>query len=387
MAERHADIVIVGAGIAGLWSFHHLKRMGYEVLLLENNAIGSGQTLASQGIIHSGLKYAFAGQINKLARSISAMPDLWRAALNGEEFVDLRQARVNASSQYLLIPKGGMGGLVKLVTKKALGRHVKDIPQEKWSPSLIESGFEGSAVFMGEPVLDIPSVIKALGSPFEDAIRKIDPSKDVIQFLKDHDISAKKVIFTAAESNHSIATQNGEDKGLKTQTRPLLMGLLKPAPFELYAHLVGTSDKPVATITTHRCADGTLCWYVGGAVAERDKDADPDQVYNAMKTAFQKYLPQVDFQAMHWATLPIDRIEGHSTTDKHLPDTPTIHEVGNSLYCWPTKLTFAPLLAAEIIKKLDRDKITPPADKMPVDWSFLPAAPYGTPPWEDAKWS
>ena len=90
------DIVIFGSGIAGLWLFNHLKAAGYDALLLESEAIAGGQSIASQGIIHSGLKYAFAGKINKLAQSISAMPDLWRAALQGDGVVDLSAARLNA---------------------------------------------------------------------------------------------------------------------------------------------------------------------------------------------------------------------------------------------------------------------------------------------------
>jgi len=48
------DIVIIGAGIAGLWAHYVLRSRGYNCLLLESKAIGAGQTLASQGIIHSG---------------------------------------------------------------------------------------------------------------------------------------------------------------------------------------------------------------------------------------------------------------------------------------------------------------------------------------------
>jgi len=129
MAEHKIDIVIIGAGIAGLWAFHRFKRMGYDVVLLESNAIGCGQTIASQGIIHSGLKYAFAGKINNLAQNISAMPDLWRAALRGEGDVDLSAASMSAESQYLMIPKGFMGELVKLVTKQALGNNVHEVPK------------------------------------------------------------------------------------------------------------------------------------------------------------------------------------------------------------------------------------------------------------------
>ena len=42
------DILISGAGIAGLWLFNHLKSAGYDVLLLERDSVGCGQTVASQ---------------------------------------------------------------------------------------------------------------------------------------------------------------------------------------------------------------------------------------------------------------------------------------------------------------------------------------------------
>ena len=78
MEELKADIVVFGSGISGLWTFHTLKQMGYNAVCLESHKIGSGQTIASQGIIHSGLKYVFGRQMNDLARWISTMPDRWR---------------------------------------------------------------------------------------------------------------------------------------------------------------------------------------------------------------------------------------------------------------------------------------------------------------------
>lgn len=384
MTKYHADIVIIGAGIAGLWTFNRLKRMGYDVLLLERNSIGCGQTIASQGIIHSGLKYAFAGKVNKLAQSISAMPDLWRKAMCGEGPVDISSATMSADSQYMLVPSGFMGGLVKLVTKKVLGGGVHEIAKKDWPEDIKQSGFKGSVIFMSEPVLNIPSVLRALAEPYKDSIRKIDDGVDTHEFLKAHNISADKVIFTAAATNHISAEKHGDGKGLKTQKRPLLMGMLKPAPYPLYAHLVGSSDKPVATITTHESKDGALVWYLGGSVAEREKEADPMDVYEAAKKGFAKYLPDMDLSAVKWATLPIDRVEGKSDTEGFMPDTPTIHSAGNTLYCWPTKLTFAPLLSDKIVKLLEDDGLK--SSEKSSDWSFLEGVDYTTAPWDEAEW-
>ncbi|MBK7361299.1 MAG: FAD-dependent oxidoreductase [Micavibrio sp.] len=111
MAGRDADIIIHGGGIAGLWTLARLKNLGYDALLVEPNAIGGVQTIASQGIIHSGLKYALSGKINALAREISAMPDVWREALNGNGPVDLSKAKRAAETQYMMIPKGVMGSI------------------------------------------------------------------------------------------------------------------------------------------------------------------------------------------------------------------------------------------------------------------------------------
>lgn len=385
MAARHTDIVIIGAGIAGLWTLNALRKRGYDALLLESASVGGGQSIASQGIIHSGLKYAFAGQINKLAQSISAMPDLWRAALRGEGDVDLSAARINASSQYLLIPSGFMGGLITLVTRKALGGNVHQCAEKDLPPTITGSGFKGSVVYMDEPVLDVPSAIRALAEPNAACIRHLDTPEDPLGFLARHDITAKRIIFTGAASNHAWAQRYDNASGLKTQHRPLVMAMMKPAPFELYAHLVGSSDKPVATITTHRAADGTLIWYLGGQVAERGLETSPAEVIRAAQNAITRYLPRADISAAHWATLPIERIEGNSTTQGWMPDTPTIHDTSDHYYCWPTKLTFAPLLARRILEKLNDAGITPSGTQS--DWSFLPPAPLSPAPWDRATWT
>ncbi|PCI56869.1 MAG: hypothetical protein COB36_00935 [Alphaproteobacteria bacterium] len=387
MNQTNTDIVIFGAGIAGLWTFNRLKTMGYDVLLLEKESIGCGQTIASQGIIHSGLKFSLAGKVNALAKSISAMPDLWRDALKGKGDVDLRAAHVSAQSQQLLIPAGFMGGLTKLVTKKTLGNSVHEIPHDEWPDDIKRAGFKGSVIFMGEPVLDIPSVLRALAEPYKSCIKQVaeEQATAPFDFLKQHNITAKRIIFTGAASNHEIAKTHAQDEGLATQKRPLMQGMLKNAPFPLYAHLVGKTDKPIASITTHKMTDGTLVWYLGGGVAERRKDADPHDVYNDMMKAFKAYLPAVDFSNIEWSVLPIDRVEGKSKTDSWMPDTPTIHHTDAALYCWPTKLTFAPMLSDMILKDLEKQSIIPSASES--DFSFLPDAAYTQTPWDKAQWS
>ncbi len=381
------DIVIFGAGIAGLWTFHHLKKLGYDVLLLEKDAIGGEQSIASQGIIHSGLKFSLAGKVSNLAKSISKMPKIWRDALNGKGNVDLSNAKTNAKSQQLLIPKGVFGNLTNIVANKTLGNQAHSISKNEWSEEIKSSGFDGSIIFMDEPVLDIPSVIHALAKPYISCIRKItdEQASNPFKFLKENNITAKRIIFTCAAANHVIAKDNHQDNGLETQKRPLLQGMLRPAPFPFYAHLIGKTDKPLVSITTHKTNTGELVWYLGGRAAERKKDDDPNHVYEDAIKAFKKYLPNVDFSDAQWSTLPIDRVEGKSRTDGWMPDTPTIHHTDKALYCWPTKLTFAPMLSQMILEDLKNLELEP-SNKIS-DFSFLPDVDYAQAPWDKTKWT
>jgi glycine/D-amino acid oxidase-like deaminating enzyme len=396
-----ADIVICGAGIAGLWLFNHLKRDGFNALLLEKDTIGCGQTIASQGIIHSGLKYVSAGRPNQLAKAISAMPELWRKALKGEGRVDLSAARVTARSQYFLTRPGFIGSLTglgaHLMGKTGfLGNNAHRLRKSEWPASIKKIGFSGTVISMDELVLDINSVLHALATPYQDSIRRADMLEDMNFSLdtsgniehvtiKDETITADRYIFTAAAANKILADRLGHANGLDTQLRPLLMGMMRNAPCELYAHCVKGSTKPVLTVSTHRAADGSLVWYLGGSVAERPKNSNPHEVYAAVIKSFSKYMPGVDLTKVSWSTLPIDRAEGKSKVTGLIPDTPTIHIAGNTIYGWPTKLTFSPMLTNQIVDRLSHAGIKPSGQK--TDWSFLPKCNFTQTPWDLATWT
>ena len=74
------DICILGGGIAGLWLNARLRQLGYSTLLVERGALGGGQSVKSQGIIHGGTKYALNGKLSSAAEAIAGMPERWRAS-------------------------------------------------------------------------------------------------------------------------------------------------------------------------------------------------------------------------------------------------------------------------------------------------------------------
>ncbi|MEK6874483.1 MAG: FAD-dependent oxidoreductase [Nanoarchaeota archaeon] len=52
--DASCDVVIVGAGIAGISCAYHLQQAGYSVIVLEKDVVGSGATGGSSGILYYG---------------------------------------------------------------------------------------------------------------------------------------------------------------------------------------------------------------------------------------------------------------------------------------------------------------------------------------------
>ena len=70
------------------------------------------------------------------------------------------------------------------------------------------------------------------------------------------------------------------------QRRPLQQLLVKhqyESPF--YGHCLGSGTSPRLTITSHRARDGAPVWYLGGELATRGADWEPDQLIDQMDAA------------------------------------------------------------------------------------------------------
>ncbi|HNE27160.1 MAG TPA: FAD-dependent oxidoreductase, partial [Pseudomonadales bacterium] len=100
MQTLQVDIAIIGGGIAGLWLLACARRAGYNAVLFERAALGSGQTVASQGMIHGGVKYTLSGALSGASEAIADMPAHWRRCIKGEGDVDLRGTRILSEHFY-----------------------------------------------------------------------------------------------------------------------------------------------------------------------------------------------------------------------------------------------------------------------------------------------
>ena len=368
-----SDVVVIGGGIAGLWLFNALNKQGYKALLLENNTLGGAQTIKSQGIVHGGTKYTLSGNLTKAAECIAGMPDRWRRALVGEDEVDLREVKTLSEGHYLWSP-GDIGSrMTSFFASKALRGRVDQLKKEEDFPAIFRhKGFRGKVYQLNEIVLDIQTVIKALTKGLESRILKVDWENTTKVVAANGDIeaiehqlgdetlqiTARKFIMTAGEGTADLMKMAGVSKP-EMQLRPLHMVMLKHAhPEPLYAHCLGTKIVPRMTITSHPTEDGQWVWYLGGEIAEDGMERTPEEQIRVARRELSVLLPWVNLDDAEWGTLFVNRAEPKQTKLLR-PDAAFIHDAGNTMITWPTKLALAPNLTDEVGKQLQQANIQP----------------------------
>lgn len=366
--QLSTDVVIIGAGIAGLWLHHRLNDLGYHALLLENGRIGQGQTLSSQGIIHGGSKYALNGILSKASQVISTMPARWKACLEGKGDIDLTSVQKLAEHQMLWSQDRLSSKMVSFFASKALRSRMQSVDKSQRPAPFADAAFKGALYQLDEPVLDVPSLLSALVTPWHERMLAV-PADAGYQWQRNGDditsvqvgdqfeIQAKHVVLTAGEGNESVLNSLNQDQPTM-QRRPLQMLLCKsaeannPLP-KIYAHCLGSGSKPIATISSHQDKTGNVVWYLGGNIAEEGVDKAPEVLIDEARTFLADILPWVDLPALNWATHPVNRAEPRQSNLSR-PDSAYVSSQGNLHICWPTKLALAPDLADQAIAKLEK---------------------------------
>jgi len=375
------DIIVCGGGIAGLWLGNTLMRAGYDVILIEKDRLGSGQTLASQGMIHGGQKYVLTGALSSQAQAISSMPERWQACLDGRGEIDLKPVDILSATQ-VMWPAGSMlSSAAVFAAAKLVNAKTTQLEREELPAALKQSA--GPVYSLPEKVLDMRSLVHVLarnlaGRTLRGDIAGVQPDGSIR--VSGHDLRAQRVIFTAGGGN-DLARKLLQSDESRTQRRPLRQIMVRPLPDALFGHGIVSSPHPRITVTSHRC-EGGYVWYLGGGVAEKAASMDEAAALRFAMEELQAIFPGLDWPAKEWATWHGDRVEPLDAAGE-LPAGPAVHECGSVLLAWPVKLTFAPALADRVQELLVRDRIQPRHGFEPPP---LPAAEIGAYPWEAAAW-
>ncbi len=361
MTDYRLDAVIIGGGIAGLFTLAKLINAGYHAVLLEKEALGSGQTIRSQGIIHGGSKYALLGKATEAQRQIAAMPDYWRACLSGRGEVDLSACRVLADKQCLWAMPNLSSRVTGFFAGKLMQSRVKTLAANDKPAVLQHPDCRGQFYALDEPVLDVQSLLAAFIAQYGRFIisdcRALIDKHGVTAQLAGQSVrfAAGKIILTAGQGNGEFAAQ---------QLRPLRMVIAKGAALaELFVHVLEASDKPRLTISSYnnRQQPDEMVWYLGGNVAEKGAKLSAAATVDLAKKELAAIFPWVDFSAVSFDSFCINRAEGCAGGKR--PNTPIIVENGTRLVAWPTKLALAPMLADSLLAKMPAPRAD--ADALP----------------------
>ncbi|MBE9537842.1 MAG: FAD-dependent oxidoreductase [Proteobacteria bacterium] len=369
MQDLQTDIAIIGGGIAGLWALNQLRNSGYSAILFEQESLGGYQTIASQGMIHGGVKYALGGSLSGGSEAISAMPDLWRRCLQGEGKVDLRGTRVLSEDFFLWSGASLTSRFTSFFASKMLRGRVEKLQAENYPLPLRDPQFRGQVYRLVDLVLDVPSLVEVLAQRHREAIFKIDWQQAKLErdngkaslLLPGCRISPECLLLTAGTGNETLIEQLGAP-GPAMQRRPLQQVIVKHQyPEVLYAHAMGSNPSPRLTISSHRSSDGQAIWYLGGDLATEGVNDEPAVLIAKAKRELSQLFPWLDFGESQWRTLKIDRAEPKQS-NLLKPDQAFVAPVvglDNVLAAWPTKLTLSPNLADAIETKLAALNIQP----------------------------
>ncbi len=375
------DAAIVGGGIAGAWVLNLLRGRGYNVVLLENNAIGCGQTLASQGMIHGGLKYTLSGSLTGASEAIAGMPARWRQCLAGDDEVDLRGTRLLADVYHMFSANTALGRLTSFFASKALRGRIEKLPPEAW-PNAFQ-GFDGVVYALNDFVMDTSDLLATLTNAHAERIYALEAGADTISArdggwdiqLNDVTLHARQLISCAGNGAATLIDAL-DIPNLEVQHRPLKQVIVHTSnDVHLYAHcLTGvTSDEPRLTITTHKGNSGTI-WYLGGQLAEDGvKRDDAEQIAHA-RGELETCVPWLDWSDASFEVLTINRAEPKQSGGRR-PDEAYVAREGSFIQCFPTKLTLTPDLGDQLLSLIE----PPLGGELPA--TAHPRATIGAAPW------
>ena len=353
------DVAVVGAGVAGLWLANLLIGRGLSVAVCDPGPLGGLQTIASQGIIHSGVKYAL-GDVGWRSSALEAMPARWRACLAGRGDIDLRGVPIRAEHMHLYSATAGGRVRALLASRLLAGRSRRLHAHKRVGPF-----GPGLLMALDDFVIDVPALVRRLAAPVATRVvpQQMRPGDD--------HIDASILLLAAGSGNEALAARAGFGD-MAMQRRPLRQMIVRRRErVRLFAHCLTATfgTQPDMTITSH----GDVL-YVGGKIAEDGVGRPLSEQAAQLRGMLAKTCPDIDLNGAEIRAFAVDRAE----PAQGQPGDAFAERRGNCILCWPVKLTLVPRLGDLVMGLLDG--LAPRRDA----WQGASGVPlhFAEPPWQ-----
>ena len=403
MSKVNLDTLIIGGGIAGLWTLDLQVERGLSTGLVESGNLGEGQSISAQGILHGGTKYALSGIVPTGAREVSAMPKRWKRSLTGACLPDLRDTRIR-TPQCHLWRTDSVRSIVGMVGAKVGLAVTPSVIEPKHRPEILKS-CPGDVALLPEQVIEMPSVLETLRSTHEDrllhgTVQSIsrETAGGYTVTIMTHQgqplaVRTNRIVLSAGRGNEALLKMlehvpaNAQARP-EMQLRPLHMGMVRGTPEalpELNGHCVDGGQTRV-TITSSTARNGDRVWQLGGRLAEegckRSEEAQRLESMNCLASALPDF--DAESEALTWATYRVDRAE-LKTRRWARPDGAFVNGFDDIITVWPTKMVLAPNAAEKVDALIEQTSSNVGTCAHP--FIEQPTPDVASPPWETARWS
>ncbi len=373
MKNIEVDIVIMGAGVAGLWLANILQQQGYSLLILEQDNIGGKESINACGIIHGGLKFG----LNSILHShdiLQTMPSKWRDCLAGTGALNLSSVRTLSPHFYLWTEPSLTAKVATFFSSRLIHGDVKSLANNEFPSSFNHQDFKGDLYQLDDFVIHVEDLLNTLRKPVAQYIYKVSEQNFHIDSDDKHNTSAifitaagqeplrihpRKVIFSAGFGNEALLNDIGIHKfAMKKQVTQMVMLKRSQLP-TIYAHCVGLGNSPRLTITTHRADDGDTIWYLGGELAEEGSTRDEPMQIQKAQEELKVLLPWLDLRGSRYKTIRCERVLPDLETFSFKSDGAFVKHIGNNILVWPCKMTLAPDMGDQVLKQFASENFLP----------------------------
>lgn len=376
------DVLIVGGGVTGLYLLDELRRRKYSALLVEHVALGNGQTMAAQGILHGGLKHFLTGRSKILVDALNEMPNAWRTFLAGERKPNLYEVQQRGSHCYCWRAQS-LGGIVGHIGAQ-VGLHTalsKVTSDERPVPL---ANCRGDVFRVEEQVIDPGSLMQVLKEQNDSLMihGKVDflsPKSGIIgtvnvsspNEINRASVRPRVVVLAAGEGNEALRKACGLHTPIM-QRYPLSILVVKGNLPTLNGFCVDRAHAKVI-VTTHRVSDTYAVWQIA---CEGINTLPPGVFQAAAWYELTEALPGFDWPPVEKSMYHINRAEFHD--DGSRGSDVYCEREGDTITAWPHKLVMVPRLTKQILAELDPPSAATDVPLYFRDWPRPAVAAY---PW------
>ena len=357
------DILIIGGGIQGLWTFNNLTELGYRVALITDSPLGNGQTLDSQVYKHTG---HFYNNI-EMAQRLKEFSQEWQDFIKASNLVKAQKQAFLGFNRKVAVKWTQMWDQAGL---EYSGIDPQEIPQAFKEGELKQGCF----FHTGETCLHGQELIKNLAEPVKDLIFQ----GQITGFQSNHGLVTevqatiagkaitflpKYIVLTAGRGNQHLLNQITKDDVVLHQKTKDIQQLRRCQVLVLKGEKLPSTSclfPGLQLFSGCREVNGEIIWLVTYGFddpIELDINSkipvDKKRLQLCIKQ-LQKVMPKIMEMDLDWALYPAVKAESKALGSGLRPNGDFVDNCGlqNVTVCYPTKLSLAPRASKRIAHKI-----------------------------------